>query len=151
MCARRHQQMAQFVCDGAPEQRPGVRARLLGQPVDAIDVDRREHTSPRLRVEHRVAEWEHAARSIGRAVGADDSDCEFSRSERRLAGTRAPRVGWRRGPGAGFPDQVHRRGGHDRCGDCERRASLGIGCTGAVVDSDGDFCEERRRRERRQL
>jgi len=48
MCTRRHQQMPQFVRDGTPEQRAGVRASLLGHPVDAIDVDGREHTGPGL-------------------------------------------------------------------------------------------------------
>ena len=151
MCARRHQQMPQFVCDGTSEQRAGVRASLLGHPVDAIDVDGREHTRSGLRVDHRVTEWQHPSRAIGNGVGSNDSDGELSWCERYLAGTRASRVGWRRWLGAGLPEQIDGRDGDDRCGDCQRWAPLRIGGAGVVVDAHSNFREERLRSKRRRL
>jgi hypothetical protein len=89
MCAGRHQEMPQLVCDSTPEQRSRIDAGLLGHPVDTIDVDRREHATARLRVEHRVAKRQHAPRAVIHGAGADDSNGKLAGCERRFTGTRA--------------------------------------------------------------
>jgi hypothetical protein len=39
--------MPELVCDRPPEQRARIDTGLFGHPVDAIDVDCREHTGSR--------------------------------------------------------------------------------------------------------
>src|SRR4030095_889083 len=97
MRAGSHEQVSQLMSDGPAEQRARVDTGLLGHPLDAVQIDRREHPASRSRIDERIPKRQFAAPFIYRA-SSHEAKRQLSGSQWQIAVSLVGLVSGRRSP-----------------------------------------------------